>query len=97
MDGRRRIRVAQNEHVRSSSHFRAYLFVRRDGWQGVDSTPAGLASERMRAEEQVLTGDATFYEHLAAEQMQASDKWTANYLRKGRVRAHTNFPNPAQL
>ncbi len=42
-----------------------------------------IAGERIRAEERVLIGDATFYEHLAADQKKKSEEWTAVYSRKG--------------
>ena len=53
------------------------------GMVGKASVPRLLeiASERMRAEG-VLLGDATFYEHLAADQKTESEEWTAFYSRK---------------
>jgi hypothetical protein len=48
-----------------------------------------IAGERMRADDQVLLGNATFYEHLAADQKKAAEEWTAYYSRKG-PRPRTN-------
>ena len=55
------------------------------GMVGKASVPRLLeiASERMRAEEQVLLGDAIFYDHLAVVQKEASEESTAYSSRNG--------------
>jgi hypothetical protein len=58
---------------------------RYSGMVGRASMPRLLviARERLLSEESVLTGDPSFYEHLAREQRRESAEWTAYYSGKG--------------
>lgn len=42
-----------------------------------------IAADRMRDQEQVLSGDTAYYDELASEQQSTAEQWTAYYSRKG--------------